>query len=249
MAKRLRVVHASGNTFMGLGKTQADIRRYLGMDPEPLWITLTETGQSDTLRAISQVVRDARAPYNLLNPDKGDISFLIHHDAHLKSNGGKVIIPAQGGKASEGAHAARCNSYAELEWRDETIFANGVHFVTRIVHEPRLHERSEQQVIQANAMGLQMSQQAHGRHLAIGSGDLNGQLPNRDDLQEVFNKYHMTTTAKETGNMTGTHDHARIDYVWTMDKDGRVSVEDMKVLKSGAINSDHDPIVVDLLIH
>lgn len=249
MAKRLRVIHASGNTFMSLGKTQNDVRRYLGMDSKPLWITLTETGQTDTLRAISQVVRDTKAPYNLLNPDKGDISFLIHHDARLVASGGPVIIPAQGGKASEGAHAARCNSWAELEWQGETIFANGVHFVTRVVHDNNHEDRSDEQVKQAEAMGLQMKRQAHGRQLAIGSGDLNGQLPNREDLQRVFDEYNMTTTAKETGNMVGTHDRARIDYVWTMDKDGRLSVEDMKVLKSGAINSDHDPIVVDMLIH
>ena len=245
MAKSLRMVHASGNTFMSLARTKSDVGRLVDLSPAAQWITLTECGELDTIRAISRFLQKIDAPYNVFNPDRGDIAFLVHHDVRLVDGGGPLAIPGKPGPASDGGHGPRHNSWAKLNWKDETIFANGVHFVT---FRTDGGNRGDEQVHQAELMASQMHDQARSRNLAIGSGDLNGQLPNRGDLQEIWDAHGMTTTAKETGDMTGTHGHARIDYVWTMDQDHRVSVDDMKVLKSTKFESDHDPIVVDLTI-
>ena len=245
MGKSLRMVHASGNTFMSLAKTQSDVGQLVDLKPAPLWITLTETAEEETIRAIRAEIIKKGAPYNLLNPDNGDISFLIHHDARIKDHIGRLAIPQKHAPAAEGGHGPRYNSSVALEWQEEIIWANGCHFVT---FKTKGGTRGDQQVTQANLMGKAMSHQAKGRVLSVGSGDLNGQLPNRADLQAVFDKWRMTTTAEETGNHTGTHDNARIDYAWTMDKDRRLSVEKMRVLKVREFNSDHDPVVVDLTI-
>lgn len=245
MTVSVRMVHASGDTFMSLAKTGKDELNLMRLDPEPLWICITEAGEEETIRVISKTIRDHNTPYNIINPDRGDIAFLVHHDARLLGSGGPVAIPRQPGPAREGGHGVRCTSFIHLGYKGEDIFPNGVHFVT--YHEGNT-TRADEQVEHAKKLGQQMRHQAEGDHVAIGSGDLNGSLPQRHDLQKVFDVFNMTTTAEETKVKTGTHGRARIDYVWTMDKDKRVTVDHMKVRKTG-FNSDHDPIVVDLSIH
>jgi hypothetical protein len=245
------MVHASGNTFMKVGKTKQDVRRLLGLGINPLWVTLTETLDEETILAIKQLINKHELPYRLINPDNGDISFLIQNNARPIDWGGELSVPAQPGPAREGGHGPRFNSWCEIHAYGETIFINGVHLVTYFERSDHAHSdtRPEQQLKQVRDLGAQMRKQAKGRNLAVGSGDLNGILPNRKDMQAVFDEFKMITTAEETGVMTGTHGSSRIDYVWTMEEqDRRLSVADMKVLKSPVYNSDHDPIVVDLLI-
>lgn len=244
--KQFRFVHASGDTFMSLARTKSDIGHLVDLDPLPLWITLTETAEASTIEGIRDTLHKLDAPFRLVNPDRGDISFLVNHDAHVADSGGPLAIPRRPGPARTGGHGPRHNSYVELHWRGEVISVNGVHLVTyHPDHEHDTGTRGGQQVRQVELLGQQMRTQAHRRNLSVGSGDLNGQLPNRDDLQHIFDEYGMTTTAHETGVMTGTHGNARIDYAWTMDKDSRLHVVEMKVLKSRVYNSDHDPIVND----
>jgi hypothetical protein len=245
--KHFRFVHASGDTFMPLSEERSDIHHLLSLDP--LWMTLTEGGERATVKAIQAVVRREKAPYYVINPDAGDIIFLVNKEARIAGYGGPLSIPAKSGPAKEGGHGPRHNSWAELHWGNEVIFANGVHFVTfHTNHASNSGDRSVQQVKQANDVGKQMERQAQGTHIAVGSGDLNGSLPQRKDLQRIFNAHHMTTTAHETGVMTGTHGQNRIDYAWTMDRDRRLHVVHMRVLKSSIIKSDHDPIVNDCVI-
>lgn len=244
--KQFRFVHASGDTFMRLAKTRSDVGHLLDLTPHPLWVTLTEAGEAETLRAIRAEIHQKNAPYQLINPDQGDIAFLLHRHTHLMRVGGPLAIPAVHKPAREGGHGPRHNSFMKFGWEDEVLFVDGVHLVT--YHVDHLHNRgtrADDQVKQMMLLGQQMRQQAEEKALAIGSGDLNGVLPTRRDLQHVFDHFNMTTTAHETGVQTGTHENSRIDYAWTMDKDRRLHVVHMRVLKSGIFHSDHDPIVVD----
>lgn len=244
--ERFRFLHSSGDTFITLAHTRSDVGHLLELRPHPLWITLTEIGETSTLHALQSEINQRNAPYRVINPDSGDIAFLVNKEARVLSSGGPLSIPKNSAPIKQGGHGPRHNSWAELHWNDEVIFVNGVHFVTfHTNHATDSGDRSALQVRQADDLGSQMANQASGSGLALGSGDLNGALPQRGDLQHVFDKHGMTTTAHETGVMTGTHGSARIDYCWTMDKDGRLSVSDMKVLKSGIFRTDHDPIVVD----
>lgn len=248
--KEFRFVHSSGDTFMSLARTRSDIGHLLELRPRPLWLTLTEIGELATIKAIRAEVNKRDAPYSVINPDRGDIAFLVNRSAHVVKMGGRLAIPGKSGPAKDGGHGPRHNSFVELDWADETIFVNGVHLVTfHTNHASNSGDRSAEQVKQLQLLGKQMAWQSKDGSMALGSGDLNGALPNRHDLQKVFDQFNMTTTAHETGDMTGTHGNARIDYAWTMDKDKRLDVVDMKVLKSGVFNTDHDPIVVDCKIH
>jgi hypothetical protein len=242
--KRFSFVHASGNTFMPTVDEKADVGHLLALRPHPLWITLTEIGQTSTVAAIREVVNQRDAPYDVINPDSGDIAFLVNHEAHVANSAGPLSVPGKPGPARLGGHGPRHNSYVELHWEDEIIYANGVHFVTfHTNHATDSGNRSAQQVKQALDVARQMKHQASGSSIAVGSGDLNGSLPQRKDLQRVFHAYNMTTTSHETGVTTPTHGNARIDYAWTMDHDKRLHVVHMKVLRSSQFNSDHDPIV------
>lgn len=245
MSTTLHMIHASGDTFMSLAKEKSDIGNLLKR--RALAYTITECGEAVTIQALREEVHKHDAPYHVINPDEGDIAFIVHHDVKILSQGGPLAIPAQHGPASQGGHGPRCNSFFEGEYKGETFTKFGVHFVT--AHT--LHDgpnkgvwRTDEQVKQADLLGQQMNAAAKGSHLAIGSGDLNAVLPNNRDVQAVFDRYGMTTTAQETGVMTGTHGNTRIDYMWTMDRDKRLSVTKMKVLKSKIYNSDHDPVEV-----
>jgi hypothetical protein len=233
------VIHASGNTFMQLANTKSDVGHLL--DRNPLIVALTETGESATIAAIRAVIRDR--PYNVYNPDDGDIAFLLRHTASFVRCGGPLAIPGQPGPAAQGGHGPRHNSYITFNYLGEHITHNAVHLVTKNTdHNSGGKDRSNEQIKQIAELGAQMQRQAQGSSLVTGSGDLNAALPTDKAMQALFDKHHMTTTAHETGNMADTHGPHRIDYIWTMDADGRLSCHSMTVLKSGIFHSDHDPL-------
>lgn len=241
----IQVVHASSNTFMPANDAKEDIENLLKLGA--VIITLTEIGDAATFAAVKAAIKGH--PYKAVNPDKGDIAFLVHTDAKIIDSGGPVAIPGTAHiDAGHGGHGPRCNSWVHVEYKGEVIFFNGVHFVVAKPDEAPHMNRRDQQNKQAKLMGAQMSKQASGRHLAIGSGDLNASLPHQKPLQDIFDSYGLTTTQHETGNTQTTHGTSRLDYIWTSDKDGRVSVPSMVVLKSKKFNSDHDPVVARLRI-
>ena len=242
---KLHIVHQSLDTFMSQAKNVEDVGNVVDMEPDIH--TLTETADIDTVRVIR---KKFGTKVHVINPDGGDITFLIKRKAaHILHYGGPLAIPRQPGPAREGGHGPRCNSWIEMQFGDEIITHNGVHFVT--AHADHTHPgrmRVDQQVKQAHLLGEQMRRQSQGRRIATGSGDLNAVLPRDKAIDDVFNEYGLTTTSEETGVTTGTHGTTRLDYIWTADRDGRVSVASMKVLKSRKYNSDHDPVDVWLNI-
>lgn len=242
---KITLVHASGNTFMSAADTASDVQHLLGL--KALIYTLTETSDPAHMAAIRKAA--AAFPYQVINPDQGDIAFLVHRDAQILTYGGPLAIPRQPGRAADGGHGPRHNSYISILYRGEHITHTGVHFVT--AHPDPQHnvfQRRQQQLRQASLMGRQMKTFAQGRHIATGSGDINASVPHYQRMQRVFDTYGLTTTQHSTGNNQTTHGPSRIDYIWTSDADHRVTVASMRVIKSKAYHSDHDPVVAMLNI-
>lgn len=231
----LHVIHASGNTFMPQGAEVADIQELLARRPDIL--VVTEVGEEATFEAIKNA---AGAGYHAINPDSGDIAFLVTKEARILGSGGPLAVKAQRGPASEGGHGERRNSFVTIRLRGEVITHTGVHFVT--AHPGHGVDRRDEQVSQAHSMALQVTAKGHGRNLSTGSGDLNADLERVKEVAAVFDRFHLTTTAEETGDLDPTHGHSHLDYVWSYDKDHRVSVRRMRVLHG--VNSDHNPVEV-----
>lgn len=232
------LIHASGDTFMAIHKTQKDARNLMGLGA--LIITITEAGEQDTIQALRETVATHNSKagkdghtYTLINPDKGDIAFLVRGDALILDKGGPLAIPGTHGVAPKnGGHGPRHNSWVRVHWQDEVITHTGVHLVT-LKPDPD-HDREERQAMQIHQLHMvadQMSNMAAGRMLATGSGDLNGNADMRKDMVDLFRREHMTTTSKETKTKQTTHGNARLDFIWTMDRDGRLSCTSMRVLK------------------
>lgn len=230
-------IHYSGNTFMPVEQYAKDVRWLLARGPH--LIALTEAGEPETMAAIRNAVNGRM---QVINPDIGDIAFLLSHQCTLRGSGGPLALPAQSGPAALGGHGPRRNSFVQFDLGDEIITHTSVHFVTAHEHHASGGQsRVEQQLKQAELMGIQMEHFGKGSGIATGSGDLNTVLP-VGPVQDVFDKYHLTTTAVETKTFDPTHGDRRIDYVWTRDLDLRVRVSSMKILKSRIVNSDHDPV-------
>ena len=229
----LVLVHFSLDTFQKPANAADDVNKIIGLNA--FLYTFTETGDPTHVRAIKEVVHDHKG-YQFINPDAGDISFIISKKANVVRSGGPLAIPRRSGPAREGGHGPRHNSFIQYRYEGEDFSHIGVHFVTAWTeHAPDGHGhgrlRTDEQVRQAHLMGQMMNNFGAGTRLATGSGDLNVTLPRNDQVQNVFDHYHLTTTAEETKVMTGTHGSARIDYMWTYDKDHVVSVKKMRVLK------------------
>jgi hypothetical protein len=242
-SKPFRIIHASGNTFMPLVQTLADIERMMGHSPD--LVALTETGQNSVVRAIRHLVGKHM---QVENPDRGDITFLVKPEHHVLDLGGPLAIPGQSGSAALGGHGPRHNSFVTLDLGDGDVLTHtAVHLVTQHAHHAHGGpDRSAEQIKQANLVGQQMMEKGAGHRLATGSGDLNTALPGDADMQRVFDHYSLVTTAQETGDEDPTHGVRRIDYVWTFDQDRRLSVAEMKVLPG--FHSDHHPVLADLNI-
>ena len=242
--------HASLDTFMPDADNRADVKRLvdtLVKGEERMWISLTETGEHDTVDMIRTV---AGKRYHVVNPDRGDITFLVHRDINVLEHGGRLIIPAVHAKAADGGHGPRYNSYVRMALEgNEDVTAFGVHFVTRhTAHKAGGADRHDQQLRQARALGNAMRTAGRAGRLAVGSGDLNTSLPQDKAMQRVFDEAGLTTTAAETGVETPTHGNRRIDYSWTRDADHRLEVKRMKVRRGAAWHSDHDPIDVEAVV-
>jgi hypothetical protein len=240
MTTKIHAMHASLDTFMPNSENESDVRNIAALEPD--WATFTETGE----KAMVQLVRDvAGEKYHVVNPDAGDITFIVRRDHKILDHGGPLAIPGKPGPAKLGGHGPRHNSFVQMEIGDDVVTHTGIHFVTKTLHVGGpVPERVRQQLKQGRLVGEQMTSFGKGRHLATGSGDLNSILPRDTALQDIFDEYGLTTTSEETGVMTGTHGDARLDYFWTFDADGRISVASMKVLKGHRFFSDHDPLDV-----
>lgn len=246
----LRLTHASLDTFAPDVDNREDVERLVdGLvhgDRRDL-VTLTETGQYATVEMIRKI---AGKRFHTINPDAGDITFLVHRDHDVTALGGRLVIPPVRTSPAEGGHGPRFVSYVTLDLKleggqTETLTHHGVHFVTRNTeHKSGGADRSRLQRRQARVMGIMMRQHGFGGRLATGSGDLNAVLPADEDLQRTFEFAGLTTTAHETGVDTPTHGSRRIDYVWTRDADHRLEVKGMTVRRGAAWHSDHDPIDV-----
>ena len=235
MSTDLMLTHASLDTYMSLEKNLADVDWLVsGAGGDRLVITLTETAEDRVIEGIRRVVGKR---YQVVNPDAGDITFLVHRELKVKSSGGPLVVPAVHKPASKGGHGPRHNSWVRMEYDGEDWTHNGVHTVTALAGQ-----RESEQVYQLRKLGQQMNRQGQGRRVATGSGDLNGNLPSCEDLQAVFDQYNLTTAAAETNTWTPTHGKARLDYTWTRDADSRVVVNRMTVRRHADRNSDHDPI-------
>jgi hypothetical protein len=236
MITKLHLIHASGNTFMPLHMFRDDVDMIVRRGPH--LAILTECGQPETMAAVRQAVSHRM---RVFNPDGGDIAFLLSFSCHPLATGGPLVIPKQSGPAQEGGHGPRHNSYIQFELGDEVITHTGVHFVTAHEnHKDNTGDRRDEQVKQAVTVGQQMQRFGKGSKVSTGSGDINGVLPARRDLQAVYDQYGLTTTAEEVGNDDPTHGNRQIDYIWTYDKDRRVTVDHMQVLRG--FHSDHRPV-------
>lgn len=237
--------HASLDTFLSDEANRSDVELLVDglVHGSPRdWITLTETGELETVQMIRRV---AGRRYQVVNPDRGDITFLVDRRLDVIDYGGPLAIPAVGHAAGAGAHGPRHNSWVQMHVRGERITHTGIHLVTLDAdHNPGGKTRADQQRHQLELMADQLDVFGRGSGLATGSGDLNGVLPLRDDLQAIFDRHGLTTTAHETGVHTPTHGRRRIDYVWTRDDDRRLVVDGMKVRRGAQWSSDHDPIDV-----
>lgn len=237
------MIHSSGNTFQPLAKTKEDLRTLL--QRQALWYTLTEFAEKQNILMTVNLLRHEFSNYRVINPDRGDVAFIIRKTAKVLDYGGRLSIKGVPGPAARGGHGPRYNSYMNIKYMGEVISANGLHTV--VARIPGRSPRFDEQLKQLDDMGKQMTRFAKGTRISIGSGDLNGSLPGRSDMQRIFDKYDMTTTSEERDDNTPTHDHSRLDYVWTMDRDSRASCKDMKVLKGLNLHTDHEPI--EVVIH
>jgi hypothetical protein len=236
---KIDAVHASGDTFLRLMDTKSDINNLL--DIEAIYYTITEAGEKLTMKMVEDLCK--QRPYLVINPDRGDILFLLHKSAHLLNLGGPLVLPAVHKPVTEGGHGARHNSWMNFRYSGEVFFHTGVHLVTaHSFHAGGGPLRTDEQNKQMQLVGEQMRKFGSGTALATGSGDLNTSLPENKQMEAIMDRYGMTTASEETGNLTSTHGTRRIDYFWTLDKDQRLSVESMRVLKGKKYLSDHDPI-------
>lgn len=248
MTTKIRAVHASLDTFMSDAKNVEDVLTVASLGPD--YATFTEQGDDSVVHKISKAVQaKLGAAYQVVNPDKGDILFIVKREHRILAAAGPLSIPGQPGPARLGGHGPRHNSYVSMRIGNEQVTHTGVHFVTAHPdHQHNTGDRRDQQVKQAEDLGKQMKAFSRGRAIATGSGDLNAQLPGHTGVDEVFDKWGLTTTSEETGDRTPTHGNARLDYFWTTDRDGRVSVTKMMVRRGSRFNSDHDPVDVWLEI-
>jgi hypothetical protein len=237
--------HASLDTFLTDKANESDVELLVDglVHGSPRdWIILTETGQKVTVDLVERV---AGRRYQTINPDAGDITFLVARGIDVLDAGGPVVIPPVRKPAKDGGHGPRCNSYVKMSVRGEIVTHVGLHLVTFDAdHDPGGPNRGDDQRHQLEVAARMMDNFGRGRMLATGSGDLNGVLPLRGDLQAIFDRHEITTTAHETGVHTPTHGRRRIDYAWTRDQDGRLVVDGMKVRRGAQWSSDHDPIDV-----
>lgn len=242
----LLLTHASLDTFMSDADNRADVEGLvdnLVHGEHRDLITLTETGEADTVAMIRRV---AGKRYEVVNPDRGDVTFLVATAHEVLTAGGRLVIPTVHAPARDGGHGPRFVSHVTVKLdAAEELTHNGVHFVTRSSDHTRgTMDRHDQQLRQARVVGMMMREQGRGRRLSTGSGDLNSSLPQDAAMQRIFDEAGLTTTAAETGVVTPTHGSRRIDYVWTRDADHRLAVKGMKVRRGAAWHSDHDPIDV-----
>lgn len=233
--------HASLDTFLPDADNHDDVERLVETlvhgDPRDL-ITLTETGQA---AAVAMIRKVAGKGYHVVNPDRGDITFLVRRDHRLIDAGGRLVVPAVDLPASQGGHGPRYNSHVRFDLDGEDLTHYGVHIVR---HDPKGRDQRDVQLTQARAVGNAMRRDGRGSRLCTGSGDLNSVLPADRAMQRVFNECGLVTTAHETGVDTPTHGDRRIDYAWTRDADHRLEVTAMQVRRGAAWHSDHDPIDV-----
>jgi endonuclease/exonuclease/phosphatase (EEP) superfamily protein YafD len=237
--------HASLDTFNSDAANREDVAHLteqLTSGDDRLWITLTETAEPETVAMIRRI---ANRRYVTLNPDAGDVTFLVHRDLEVIAAGGPVVIPAVHKPARLGGHGPRCNSWVTMRRGRYELSHVGLHLVTaRTMTERGAALRLGEQRKQLEHAGELMDRLGRGDRIATGSGDLNGVLPRRKDLQQVMDAHELTTTASETRTTDKTTATARIDYVWTRDADPRLSVQRMKVRHGAGWHSDHDPIDV-----
>lgn len=244
MTTDLLLAHASLDTFMSDAANRADVEGLvdgLVHGERRDVITLTETGEADTVAMIRRV---AGKRYTTVNPDRGDITFLVEHHHEVLTAGGRLVVPTVHKPAKDGGHGPRFVSHVTIKLGVEELTHNGVHFVTRSSDHRGDADRHGQQLRQARVVGVMMGEQGRGRRLSTGSGDLNSSLPQDADMQRIFDEAGLTTTAHELGVNDPTHGDRRIDYVWTRDADHRLVVKGMRVRHGAAWNSDHDPIDV-----
>lgn len=245
MTTELLLTHASLDTFMSDADNRADVEGLvdnLVHGERRDVITLTETGEVDTVAMIRRV---AGKRYAVVNPDRGDVTFLVEREHEVLGASGRLVIPTVHAPARDGGHGPRYVSRVTVDLAGETLIHHGVHFVTRSSDHTRgTMDRHDQQLRQARVMGMLMREHGRGRNLSTGSGDLNSSLPQDAAMQRIFDECGLTTTAAETGVVTPTHGSRRIDYVFTRDADRRLEVKAMKVRRGAAWHSDHDPIDV-----
>lgn len=245
----LLLTHASLDTFMSDAANRGDVEGLVDnavRGERRDLVTFTETADPATVAMIRHVAGDT---HRVVNPDAGDITFVVDREHEVLTAGGRLVVPAVHKPAREGGHGPRFVSHVTIRVGLDELTHNGVHFVTKRAGGRAVDDdRARQQRRQARVMGVLMREQGRGRRLATGSGDLNAVLPQDQSLQRVFNDHGLTTTAHETGVNTPTEGASRIDYVWTRDADRRLKVEDMVVRRGAAWHSDHDPIDVWLKI-
>jgi hypothetical protein len=240
MSTDLMFTHASLDTFLPDAKNEEDVDRLASDDRQ--WITLTETGQKDTVALVRRVVGRR---YQVVNPDAGDITFLVHRDIEVRKNGGSLAVKAVRKPPSEGGHGPRYVSWVQMGYDGQVITHHGSHLVVlRASHKGRGPSQADEQVAHLTALAKSMTRFGKGDRVATGSMDLNGALPNRDDLQRVLDRYHLVTSAHVTGDLDPTHHGHRIDYVVARTGDKRFQFRDMQVRHGPQWNTDHDPIDV-----
>jgi endonuclease/exonuclease/phosphatase family metal-dependent hydrolase len=246
MMSELKIIHASGDTFMPIKNFKEDIKRLLARDPTVL--AITEAGQKDTMTALRSVA--GRGRWTTINPDDGDIAFIVDkNQGDVIDFGGKLAVRSDPSSPSQGGHGPRYVSWVRYHFDGLHMRHVAQHFVVPHAHnEAKIdpHLRG-QQIRQASLMSATMERFAQGRSLVTGSADLNSSLPDDGTLQHIFDSYHLTTTAHESKVGDPTHGHRRIDYIWTCDLDKQVSVTKMNVL-SETFHSDHNPIEAILKI-
>jgi hypothetical protein len=236
----LDLVHFSLDTFKDDDENLEDIDNILRLHPHG--VALSETGQAKMVRLIQNHIKNSR--YELINPDKGDISFLLRDDCKLLDDGGELVVPAARKRPGMVGHTSRHNSFINFEFKDEEFYWTAIHALA--LHGD--NKRKQDQLDQFDSYAKQIWRFSRGRALSFGSGDFNTVLPNNHAFQNILETYGITTSAHETGVDDPTHGNRRIDYFMTVDRDGRVVVVFMDVLRGHRFNSDHDPIYVRIKV-
>jgi hypothetical protein len=245
MAGKLSAVyhlaHLSLDTFQPVENAEHDARALLRLEPH--LAVFTEAGQAETVAALADVA--ARRHYQLVNPDRGDIVFALRDDLEVLGTGGELAEKAEGRTRGHTKHGPRYNSFIRFVLAGEEITHSAAHILTGLGDD---RPRTQQVLNQAELLASQIEDNADGRALSTGSADLNGQLPENAQLADIFARHRLTTTAAESGVDTPTHGPRRIDYIWTFDRDGRLSVQHFVVHRDDRFLSDHDPLEALLAI-